>query len=205
MMKRLSDYYDHMTHWQHLTFADELFEGMTFQERVEHSSYQMKLFSQWYKRQGFGPSIIWRREYEPRKSGGMRGELIPHFHIIYVSDKPLTEIQVRVHCLRVAVGWWRINKGPRKMLNVNVHPSSWQKLNDPVHAARYVSKYIAKETGRVFPEGASLGRFWGKVGDLPEVEVYQYQLTNLQSAKVRRYLRRLAKAKGYRGFLRPLS
>ena len=204
LMKKLSNYYDHVSHWQHLTFADEIFDFCSFDNVVEKSSYKLKLLSEWYKRQSFPCSVIWRREYEPRKSGSRKGQLLPHFHLLFVSEKKLTELQVRVMSLRIATAWWRINKGPHKMLKVNTHASSWAKIQDPIHASRYVSKYIAKTTGDIFPEGASLGRFWGMIqkDTLPEILIDEIHLPNRLSLIYRRYLRKLAKGKGYAKFLR---
>jgi len=204
LMKKLSSYYDYVSHWQHLTFADEIFDFCSFDNVVEKSSYRLKLLSQWYKRQNFACSVIWRREYEPRKSGSRKGQLLPHFHLLFISTKKLTDLQVRVMSLRIATAWWHINRGPRKMLKVNTHSSSWAKIQDPVHASRYVSKYIAKTTGEIFPEGASLGRFWGVMQKetLPEILVDEIHLPNRLSLIYRRYLRKLAKGKGYAKFLR---
>lgn len=205
LMKNLSCYYDFITHWQHLTFADEIFDGLSFDERVELSSYRMKLFSQWFKRSRYAKDygFVWRREYEPRKSGAYKGELLPHYHVMFISEKKRpSDLQVRCMCIECATKWTQINKGPRKMLLVNIHVNSYQRMNDPVHASRYVSKYVAKTTGAIFPEGVSLGRFWGKVGALPDVVIDQIHLTNRDSLVLRRYLRKLAKAKGYAGFLR---
>lgn len=102
--------------------------------------------------------VLWRVEWEPRKSGINVGKRCPHLHTIMLGV-------ARMPYKAVRYAWRTILKSERE-------PSMrFEKLPDVARAAMYVAKYVAK-VGDVstnldlvtyhLPEGAKgLGRQWG--------------------------------------------
>jgi len=96
--------------------------------------------------------ILWRIEWEDRKSGPNTGLFCPHLHLIACGCRFLSWRRIR--------RWWGTIVHVNGPLATDV-----QKIYDSTHAQMYISKYIAKECSldRVpyLNKGKSLGRHWG--------------------------------------------
>ena len=70
--------------WQDFTFADDVMAGLSISQRAKYSTKVMKAFKEWPKRgEGIKFIRIWKREWRPRLSGILKGQYIPHFHLLY--------------------------------------------------------------------------------------------------------------------------
>ena len=98
------------------------------------------------------PSIIWRIEWKPRKTGSRIGEYLPHVHLLVLGVRFIPH-----GCVR---SWWRSILKHRGSLSTDVRAVRSGKA-----AALYVSKYCAKRPERASLDNLSylnsLGRHWG--------------------------------------------
>ena len=183
--------------WITLTFADDVMMGKTVTERGIYGAECLKKFSEWLERRYRGTWALWRKEWEVRKYGILRGELCPHYHVMleYGLDGGGSD-RAMIHCLK---RWVRIT-GTRHpdAMSVAMRPKSRAILNGIEMAQRYVSKYMSKTTQDVFQdleEEESLGRYWGRIGEVPYGPVTVLEVGKLQMVRLRRMLHRLCKGK----------
>ncbi|GMU74486.1 MAG: hypothetical protein AMXMBFR44_6820 [Candidatus Campbellbacteria bacterium] len=145
---------------------------------------------------------LWRIEWIARKSGGLKGVVMPHFHLILKTfDTPTQYEEFKAW---IARAW---NEVARK--------SSWERRNTELHARRgchvqrlrsargamsYASKYLAKVDARASLEA---GRHWGVVGKLncTPLLVLEMQIplrNGLARKLLKRVLARSPKSRGLR-------
>ncbi|MRS04256.1 hypothetical protein EG832_13720 [bacterium] len=171
-------------YWVDLTFADSTLRGKSSQEISQFASERMRVFSQWLRRKYPADSwAIWKREWQPRKSGSLIDVLCPHYHLfLHGIDKD---------DLWYILQKWVDNTGVQgedraKALQVAFHKKSYRKISSQKQAQRYVTKYGSKNT-------EAIGRSWGKIGNVPLEEGMEMKLTLEQRQKVRRILRAYTK------------
>ena len=140
---------------------------------------------------------IWRLELKPRLSGEHIGQLAPHFHLL-VFGWVQREILVRMW---LQLAWSRIvyetEAPPRK---VRTQASS---IRNRKHAARYASKYAAKEEQL---ENCDIGlktvtlwgRRWSSFGTLDGASSVCVTISAAQVVKLRRQAVRWLHARGSR-------
>jgi hypothetical protein len=99
-------------------------------------------------------AALWRVEWKQRKSGGLRGQLMPHVHLIYF-DIPYVPLLDVSRAWARAIGW-----NGRVSLRI-------EEIGNLRKCLNYVSKYIAKlpEIGNLdiasYLDQTGKGRSWG--------------------------------------------
>lgn len=148
--------------WQDLTFSDDVMENKS--ERKEVSNAALNRFRRIVLENYPSVKIVYKREWMPRKSGNLKGEYIPHFHM-FISAPDRSEIyehiNLAVELARVWVDCTR-TKEIEKAISVAVHSKSYRIIKDQKHALKYATKYVTK-SGENWAE-ESIGRSWGKIG-----------------------------------------
>jgi len=182
--------------WVDHTFEDSVFKDMNIEQRVKESN---KVFKRFKERLRVKYPDIWyivKREYEPRKSGDLIGELVPHFHGFYWFDGGLDQV------LDIQKMWVECTgtKDKEKALSVALNEKSYREIESEKMAFVYASKYVAKLEEH--ETDVSLGRFWFKKMPMPECDLII--LKKKQDKKIRRYLRVYAKgaSKNYKKSLK---
>lgn len=158
------------------------------------------------------PSVggIWRLELKRRKSGELVGEIAPHFHILIFGWQQREQL-VRMW---LQLAWSRIvyeTDNPPRRVRTRADVISSRK-----HAARYASKYAAKEEEQDDdPENlrnSQFGRRWGTFGALDCAPAVILIMSALEVVSLRRmcvrwlharrskFERRCARGHPYSGF-----
>lgn len=142
--------------WGKITGSN--FITLTYPDHVVNRSYEQRttdrtLFMRHIEAYECGPiPTLWRVEWIARKSGELKGQIKPHLHIVTFAGRPLEQKTVRKY--------WRRVVGVKGPLATDVRQGK-----SPEHAARYASKYAAKETAvGALDSNAYLdthGRAWG--------------------------------------------
>lgn len=192
------------------------FVTLTYPDDVPHSAAKAKRdFAALRKRLARRfPSVggIWRLELKPRLSGEFVGQLAPHFHILLFGWAQ-RETLVRMW---IALAWSRIvyeTDNPPRKVRTQANAISSRK-----HAARYCSKYAAKEeplencnVGEDFVT-SFYGRRWASFGALDCAAAVTITISAEQAVKLRRlavrwlhgrgsrFERRLARGDPHNGF-----
>lgn len=183
--------------WQDFTFADDVMQGLTIAQRAKYSSECVKNFKQWMEREGFKIDGIWKREWVKRKSGEMRGQHNPHFHMVYTIAHMDRENYVSM-AIRIACKWVKITgtKCEDKALKVALHSKSYRFIESRKQMQKYMSKYLVKNEMPIFTE--SIGRNWGFIGDPKMDEGDIIEVTEKEMILYKRCLRKIVKkARGF--------
>jgi hypothetical protein len=109
-----------------LTYPDREGPPQPKVAKRDRESFQKRL-----KRRFPAASAIWRREWEPRKSGDFKGVLYPHYHLIFFG-LPFVEYS------EINTMWQEIIKYPEYVRTEIKGIGNW------LQAMYYVSKYMAK-------------------------------------------------------------
>ena len=186
LLKLLNSLETPLLGWQTFTFADDVLVNKNITQRAIFSAKVVDRLR--YHAEKAGVFGVWRREWEPRKSGPLKGELAPHIHFMY-TRKGLTERRLGSLARYLAGKWVRLTgtDDPRA-LDVAIHKRSYEWLSTHRKAIAYVSKYMAKP--EKMPEGESLGRAWGRIGKLPTVEGEEVEVPHVPMVYLKRLLRR---------------
>jgi len=184
--------------WCDFTFSDDVMMGLNESERAKLSSQKMDKFEKWFLKKYPIGFMVWRRDWELRKSGSLKGQLCPHFHVLfYIPDlTPKNHVVTSLSML----GHWVAITGTNnpKALKVAMHEKSYRLIDSLKMAQVYVSKYVAKKEYHKIDDDISLGRFWGKVGLLPIGKTTYEKLTESEEVLLRRFLRRYVKDKRFK-------
>jgi len=177
-----------------LTFADDVVKNKTFTERRDYAVNCLRRFKK-YLHHTWNIQIVWKREFETRKSGSLRGEVVPHFHLIFTG---LSESRVknfdRVMC-QIMVAWVRIMGSELEAAyKVALNKESYRKIENPKHARVYIGKYFGKVQEHI-PQGVSIGRCWGRSQSLPQYEGVKIPINRNESVIFRRFLARMKRLK----------
>jgi len=186
--------------WIDLTFSDDVFEGMTFQERLNFAYLCLNQFERLIKRHGL--HYIWKKEIKERKSGPLKGHRVCHYHIALcgLSEKQKREYdQLSIFLL---INWVKITrtKNPKAIIVAikikNGTPCSYRLINNSTTAAKYIGKYFSKTEKLDGHKEESIGRAWGYSKGIPLADPIQVNLTKEESIFLRRLLRRVRNADG---------
>ncbi len=132
--------------------------------------------------------IVYKREWQPRKSGRNRGESCPHYHFMAYGPKWMDE-QYTEMFTQVALKWVRYSKTEEvgKALAVILHRKSFGFLRDYDSYVTYFAKYLSKKSTI---EGEGIGRFWGMIGPVEQAEGEEQKVTDGGTVELKRFLRR---------------
>lgn len=127
-------------------------------------------------------SIIWRREYQDRKSGVDLGTLKPHYHcFVFGVDRANLRAWVPQNWYEV------VGSGNQDHLKAG---TSVKRLKSRRQAMYYASKYMAKEVEQAMPKGA--GRCWGMIGreNIPWSAVFEVPIHYRSAERIVRTIRK---------------
>jgi hypothetical protein len=151
--------------WQDFTFADDLMEGLSVKDRAREAARVFWRFQRCCERKGIKVDGIWKKEWKPRKSGRLKGEMIPHYHLLFICPGANESAYMDIFKV-LAVAWVECSGTGEKdsALAVALHRKSYRTINSRKQAFIYVSKYVEKYDGH-FVAQESIGRNWGKIGN----------------------------------------
>lgn len=191
--------------FQTFTFADDVMAGKTIEER---GLFADKVLDEFKRRALIAiPELqgIWRREWKRRKSGRLKGELCPHYHLLLSAG--LTRENFRKTAQLFGITWVQITKSEgldamhafEVAIGQNCRPE-----DDPIRWIEgvgqlrcYLGKYMAKEEEFEKDENGdapSFGRAWGKVGQWEEERKEDRPYSQPEGVILKRLLKRYAKA-----------
>jgi len=154
------------------TYPDEC-RDRTVRERTQD---RFLMWRHLEKHMGREVPLIWRVEWQRRKTGALKGEVMPHQHLVVLDYEYLP--------WQIWNDWWCGVLGRSEYTNTDV-----RRLNDGLHCAKYIAKYIAKPHPVSLVVNAYLnrwrGRGWGilRPGLVPWAR--EESLTDLDPALVR--------------------
>jgi hypothetical protein len=185
--------------WIDLTFSDDVPQKKSISERAQFSYYCLKRLSK-YVKEKYGLYLIWKREYKERKSGQNKGEIMPHFHILFGGMTEQQNSKWIAICVQILMKWVQITGTDNDdALSVAINKKSYRKIENPKHATCYISKYFAKTEPLDIPEDESIGRCWGTSSNCPDAKPRRVILTQWESFKLVRHLIRKKKLNCKRG------
>ena len=119
----------------------------------------MKVEEQWPELEG-----VWRKEWEPRKSGVIEGEWCPHYHCMMYAGT-VTRENCGIWGKRLMRVWLEVLNSvvPDKAERVALHEKSWDWIENKKHLVCYCSKYMSKVQEAVTKD-ESIGRCYGVIG-----------------------------------------
>jgi len=177
-------------HFITLTYPDDVAHS-TDKAKRDLKAMQLRIMRRFPNAGG-----IWRMEIKPRLSGELVGQRAPHFHVL-LFGAPMHEVIFR-RWLQLA--WSEIvyetDRPPRRVR------TSSDKIENRKHAARYASKYAAKEENAEFDNcnnglnSVTWGRRWGSFGKLDTSCQLVVTLTGDRVVELRRMVARWMKARG---------
>lgn len=199
MMVTMAKLEEPLRFWQDFTFADDVMKGLAIAQKAKYSSKCMKNFKQWMERVGLKINGIWKKEWVKRKSGELRGEYIPHYHVVYTLPDMDRETYSSV-AMKIAHMWVKITgtQNEFKALAVALHPKSYRFIESRKQMQKYMSKYLVKNELTIFTE--SIGRNWGFIGSPKIADGEKIDVTEKEMVLFKRCLRKIAKRP--RGFFR---
>lgn len=133
-----------------LTFTyPDLFKDRKVKERTQDRYLMWRYLEKHMDRK---VPILWRTEWKLRKTGKHVGQLMPHHHLVAFEYEYLP--------CATWNAWWKQTLGWDDYVNTDV-----RMLKDGQHAAKYISKYVAKPDADSLVVNAYLnnrvGRSWG--------------------------------------------
>jgi hypothetical protein len=176
---------------QEVTFADDVMRGLSQADRGKLGAKTMNAFQVAKRRRYPAVQMMWKKEWEPRKSGELRGVLIPHYHtLVYCAGwRPADYWEFGEWVART---WVRLTKTEdQRALRVALHEKSMGLLRENDPYTEYFTKYVCKEQ---FGEGAGVGRFWGKLGPVVQIEGKPMVMSTEQVVRLKRVMRGVLKA-----------
>ncbi len=185
--------------WTDFTYSDDVMKDLSISERAKLSNYHKEEITRHIKKK-FGIHLIWKREWQERKSGKLKGEAIPHFHVIFGG---LTEKQLSIWssiCIQILMRWVQITGTDNPdAWAVAINKKSYRKIENPKHAICYISKYFGKDKPIELPEGESIGRCWGYSKNCPKEEPWIFTLSESETVKLNRHMIRKKKLNTKKG------
>lgn len=181
--------------FQGFTFADDVMEGKTIEERAR---YAEKVRKAWARSVTHAhPDLVgtWRKEWKPRKCGKLKGELVPHYHMMLSAMRSRENYREFAHDLAIRWVMFTGTEMKYEAFDVAMKPDAaiWMEGEEMLRV--YLGKYMAKEEKvTVNDEPQSLGRMWGKIGAWEEEEKETREYGKLQGVTLKRTLKKLAKA-----------
>jgi len=177
------------TFWQDLTFADDVMQNKTLKQRAVFCTETIHRFRKRFKRHFPGSYLIWKREWQPRKSGPLKGEYCPHIHAL-ICFSGGEEAPALASAYEIADAWVDCTKTneKEKALKVAMHENSYRQIRSTLTARKYAVAYAGKQDYQLFTE--SPGRFWGVCGQLPQEAGEKLELSFHDEIWLRRIARR---------------
>jgi len=196
MMLQIAKLKEPMEFWQDFTFADDVMIGLSIKQRAKFAAKCINLFQKWMSASGLKLDGIWKKEWEKRKSGLIRGNWVPHYHVLY--RVPYADQETYLYLKeKLACAWVKITGTVQveDALSVARHRKSWRFIRSQKDAAFYMRKdirYISKDEG--FKANESIGRNWGKFGNPFEDEAEIIDLSFNEMVLFKRCLRKLVRS-----------
>ena len=192
--------------WIDLTFSDDVFIGMTFQERLRKARLCLEEFEREIKKLGL--AYIWKKEIMPRLSGVMVGKRVCHYHVALCGFTEQQKKNYEKIAVQLLTTWVTITrtKNP-KALQVALHrdkegkPSSYRLIENQRAALRYIGKYFGKTEKIEGFKVESIGRAWGYSKNLILADPTVIHLTREESIIIRRLMRKACRLKKSRKFI----
>jgi hypothetical protein len=168
-----------------LTYPDEFFDDRLNMALIKRKHLDRLRLAM--KRKYPGHGSIWRMEFMSRKSGIYPGEIFPHFHLLVwgISD--------RAQLMKwMAITWWKITG----KLSENHLLAGTQ--TDIIHNWRQTIGYVSKYMAKIGDYKINTGRIWGiwNPDNMPFVRAVLLQLTENESIRLIRYMKRYARIHG---------
>jgi hypothetical protein len=192
-IKFISKIKDTFSLWQDLTFADDVMIEKS--KRTEISNQTINRFRRIVLRGYPRIKILYKREWQARKSGALQGEYMPHYHMfICTSDMPEKTSPLSL-VLDLAVIWVKCTKTKevQKAENVATNNKSFRAILNQKQALKYASKYISKPTEGWTEE--SIGRSWGTIGEFNIAKPEIIEMTPDEMVHIKRRFRNVAPKK----------
>jgi hypothetical protein len=169
-----------------LTFADDVMEGLNQEDRSRKGSIYLHRLQTWIERNNPLLQIIWKREWEPRKSGKLKDQVLPHYHFMMYSQG-FTKEDYENAWVKFAIKWVKLTgTTDSNALSVALHQRSRGFLKPDDEYVNYFGKYISKSR---FKEGEGVGRFWGTIGNLEQAKGENIPLDDYQVMQLKRLMR----------------
>jgi len=169
-------------------FADDMMEGKTIEEKARYGYTVLHRTQDLIKAKYPDLQIVYKREWQGRKSGRNKGESCPHYHFMAYgpgwTDEQYTEMFTQV-----ALKWISYSKTEEigKALAVIMHRKSFSFLRENDRYVTYFAKYVSKKSTI---EGEGIGRFWGMIGPVEQAEGEEQKVTDGETIRLKRFLRR---------------
>lgn len=151
-----------------------------------------KRLVRFYEAHGLGDvKAIWRKEFKTRQSGELKGQVVPHFHLILFPPVKFPVLVALDFGKFIADAWWEVvgtGDADHRKAGTQV-----EELSSKRKAKFYVSKYVAKQDDA--PVGKT-GRMWGVWGELDMSASMSVVLTPRQYIAFRRHWRKFLEKRG---------
>jgi hypothetical protein len=186
---------DKLILWQDITFADDVMQNKS--ERKEVSNKSLNRFRRKVLEKYLSVKIAYKREWEPRKSGNLKGEYIPHFHM-FISVPDMSEDYELFNLASELARTWvdcTKTKEIHKSLSVALHSKSYRIINSQKQALKYATKYITK-SGENWAD-QSIGRSWGTIGKFDIAKPEIREMTSTEMVHIKRRFRKIAPKKHF--------
>lgn len=185
-----------------LTVADDVMGGLDQAGKVAKINRCKRELSLWLWDSCGGKSFefTWSQEWKDRKSGDLKGELLPHLHVLWqVPGK--NEADYFELSRKLSQEWVKITGTEKKdqALRILMKSESHQYLGGSIKKTMgYCAKYTVKQGSDVGEPGESIGRTWGSWGPIEETVPDVIGITENELLSIKRGLRRkFKKAKGF--------
>jgi hypothetical protein len=150
--------------WIDQTLADDVVRDLSEEDRCKEMTIIRKRYNERIRRMTSKGRIkgrnMWTKEIKDRKSGELKGQLVPHLHNLLQFPEGTTETEMFNEFV-IRQQAWVMSTGTKDpaALKVALHEKSWRFIKNKKQAIVYVSKYTTKE-GKKGHELLT-GRCWG--------------------------------------------
>lgn len=169
----------------HPTFPDDVFHEKTIDQKREYSSRVLHNLRKFIRNQKIDIQIIWKREWMPRQSGSIVGEVCPHFHMALYSSQGSDYIYEQLGKLIARFIKLSGSKDIHNMSAVNFDKKSYQTITED-DWREYQTKYQSKVAEI---ENENIGRSWGVIGKFKLSLGKEILLSTVQSKALKRLMR----------------
>ncbi len=176
--------------WQDFTFADDIMAGKGIIQRRNISNRTLNRFRRIVRERYPTLWMIYKREWQSRKSGSLSGEHIPHFHMFIAERNRPEDFDYLSLARDLAVLWVQCTQTEErdKALRVACHSKSYRLIESQKQAMIYASKYVVKSDA--FHTDESIGRSWGTIGDIRIGTPKIVELTPDEATRYKRVVRK---------------
>ena len=192
--------------WIDLTFSDDVFKGMNFQEKLTYSYSCLNEFERLLRSKNL--HYVWKKEIMARRSGVLEGERVPHYHVAVCCLSEEQKRRWQQLSIILLIQWVKITgtKNPKAWkvaLNKDKQgkPSSYRLINNAKMAGAYIGKYFGKTEDLENFVKESIGRAWGNSKGIPLASAIVVNLTREESIIIRRIMRKAYKLKKNKRFI----